>query len=209
MRDRVAHVRVYGLTGNIASGKSTVARLFRAAGAPVIDADLVAREVVHPGTPALAEIAQRFPGVLAHDGTLLRKALAARVFRDAAERAALNAITHPRIAEEVSARLAALAQAGKPFALYEAALIVESGMQQGLDGLIVVTAPVEEQVRRIAVRDQLGEDDARARIAAQLPAAEKVALADFVIENAGSESALQEQVQRVLAKLEAGFRSRQ
>ena len=202
-------VRVYGLTGNIASGKSTVARIFSASGVPVVDADKVAREVALPGKPALEEIAQRFPGVLAPDGSLDRKALAARVFTDAAERAALNQIMHPRIAAEVAARLAALAASGEPFAIYEAALLVENGLHRpglGLDGLIVVTAPVDEQVRRIGVRDGLSEPEARARIAAQLPAAEKVAHADFVVANAGSAEALILEVRPVLRALEAGYR---
>lgn len=202
-------MRVYGLTGNIASGKSTVARIFSASGVPVVDADKVAREVALPGKPALEEIAQRFPGVLAPDGSLDRKALAARVFTDAAERAALNQIMHPRIAAEVAARLAALAASGEPFAIYEAALLVENGLHRpglGLDGLIVVTAPVDEQVRRIGVRDGLSEPEARARIAAQLPAAEKVAHADFVVANAGSAEALILEVRPVLRALEAGYR---
>lgn len=199
-------MRVYGLTGNIASGKSTVARLFRALGAPVVDADLVARQIVLPGTPALADIAQRFPGVLAADGTLSRKLLAARVFQDPAELSALNAITHPRIGEEVAAQLGAFAIAGQPFALYEAALIVENNLHQAEDGLIVVTAPVEEQVRRLAARDQLGPAEARARLDAQLPVARKVALADFVIDNSGAEQELQAQVQRVFEQLQSGFR---
>src|ERR1041384_922332 len=133
-------MRVWGLTGNIGSGKSTVARLLRARGVPVIDADEIAREVVKPGTPAHREIAERFPGVIGADGVLDRKALAARVFADSGERDALNHIVHPRIAEEVSTRMGELAGAGHPVAVYEAALIVENGLQDGLDGLIVVTA---------------------------------------------------------------------
>ena len=163
-------MRVFGLTGNIGTGKSTVARLFAERGAPVIDADQVAREVVEPGTQGLAEVTARFPGVLTPRGELDRKALAARVFADAQERAALNAILHPLIGREVRARLDRLAARGQPFALYEAALIVENGLQHGLDGLIVVTAPVEEQVHRLAARDGMPEAEARARIAAQLPA---------------------------------------
>jgi dephospho-CoA kinase len=198
-------VRVFGLTGNIGTGKSTVARLFAERGVPVIDADQVAREVVEPGTKGLAEVAARFPGVLDARGELDRKALAARVFTDAQERAALNAILHPLIGREVRSRLDRLAARGLPFAIYEAALIVENGLHHALDGLIVVSAPVEEQVRRLAQRDGMGESEARARIAAQLPAHEKVKAADFVIENTGAPELLRAQVARVHDAILAGW----
>jgi dephospho-CoA kinase len=198
-------VRVFGLTGNIGTGKSTVARLFAERGVPVIDADQVAREVVEPGTPGLAEVATRFPGVLTPRGELDRKALAARVFADAQERAALNAILHPLIGREVRARLDRLAARGQHFAIYEAALIVENGLQHGLDGLIVVSAPVEEQVRRLAARDGMPEAEARARIAAQLPAHEKLKAADFVIENTGAPELLRAQVARVHDAIRGGW----
>jgi len=107
-------------------------------------------------------VAARFPGVLTPQGELDRKALAARVFADAQERAALNAILHPLIGREVRGRLDRLAARGQPLALYEAALIVENGLHHGLDGLIVTTAPVEEQVRRLALRDGMAEAEARA-----------------------------------------------
>jgi len=201
-------VRVYGLTGNIGSGKSTAARLFGLRGAPVVDADEVARYVVEPGKPALREIEARFPGVLASDGSLDRKGLGARVFGDTEARRALEGILHPRIGEEVSARLSELSRQGAPFALYEAALIVENGLDDALDGLIVVTAPEAEQVRRVVARDGLDEAGTRARIAAQLPAAVKAAKADFVIDNGGTLEALEAAVDRVLARLEAGYARR-
>ena len=195
-------MRVLGLTGNIGSGKSTVARLLAARGVPVVDADQIAREVVQPGRPAHREIAERFPGVIGSDGALDRKALAALVFNDSREREALNQITHPRIAEEVSARLGALASAGRPLAVYEAALIVENGLHRGLDGLIVVTAPEEAQIARLKARDGMSEAEARARIAAQLPAADKLRHATYVIDNQGSEADLAAQVDRLLEKLQ-------
>lgn len=194
-------VRIWGLTGNIGSGKSTVGRMLKDRGIPVVDADLVAREVVEPGRPALREIAARFPGAVRQDGSLDRRALAAQVFADASERAALNAITHPRIAEEVAGRMAALAAAGEKVAVYEAALIVENGLQQGLDGLIVVTAPPEVQIARLRLRDGMSEDEARARIASQLSAAEKAREATVVIENGGSEADLQAKVGRLIERL--------
>src|SRR5256714_8416427 len=166
---RLSPMRVFGLTGNIGTGKSTVARLFAERGVPVIDADQVAREVVAPGTKGLEEVVARFPGVLTPQGELDRKALAARVFADAQERAALNAILHPLIGREVRARLHRLAAPGQALALYEAALIVENRLHHGLDGLIVVTAPVEEPVRRLALRDRVAGAEAPARPAPPPP----------------------------------------
>ena len=195
-------VRIWGLTGNIGSGKSTVGRMLAARGIPVVDADQVAREVVEPGRPALRDIAARFPGVLLPDGSLDRRALAARVFADPAERAALERITHPRIAEEVAQRMSELAAAGHRVAVYEAALIVEKGLQHGLDGLIVVTAPAEAQVARLRLRDNMSEQEARARIASQLPASEKAKAATVVVENGGSESELAAQVERLAGRLQ-------
>jgi len=196
-------MRVWGLTGNIGAGKSTVARLLAARGIPVIDADQIAREVVQPGRPAHREIAERFPGVVGLDGALDRKALAARVFADAAEREALNHITHPRIAAEVSTRMGALAGAGHPVAVYEAALIVENGLHDGLDGLIVVTAPEDAQLSRLARRDGMSTAEARARISSQLPAADKARHATVVIDNSGSEEQLAARVERLVLRMRA------
>jgi dephospho-CoA kinase len=201
-------MRVFGLTGNIGTGKSTVAGLFSEKGVPVVDADRVARDVVAPGTSGLQEVEARFPGVVAPDGSLDRQALGLRVFADAQERAALNAILHPRIGMEVKKRLERLAAQGKDIAIYEAALIVENALEHGLDGLIVVTAPIAEQLRRLHLRDGLSEKEARARIDAQLPQSEKVAKADFVIENAGAPELLRAQVSRILDKLLAGYARR-
>jgi dephospho-CoA kinase len=197
-------VRVYGLTGNIGSGKSTVARMLEARGVPVVDADRVARDVVEPGQPALREIAERFPGVLQPDGTLDRKALAARVFADSRERVALEHIIHPRIAEEVAARMGSLAGAGHPCAVYEAALIVENKLDDSLDGLIVVTAPEEVALERLRKRDGMSEAEALSRMAAQLPGEDKARHARFVIQNTGSEADLEAQVERIAQALKAG-----
>jgi len=197
-------VRIWGLTGNIGSGKSTVGRMLSARGIPVVDADQVAREVVEPGRPALRDIASRFPEVVRPDGSLDRKALAARVFADPQERQALNAIVHPRIAEEVASRMAELAASGETVAVYEAALIVENGLQGNLDGLIVVTAPAEAQIDRLRRRDGMTEEEARARIAAQLPTAEKARQATVVLENAGSEAELAAMVDGLVERLRSG-----
>jgi dephospho-CoA kinase len=195
-------VRLFGLTGNIGAGKSTVARLLAQRGVPVIDADKLAREVVQPGEPALEEIKARFgPGVFQADGSLDRKALGARVFANAEDRAALNAIVHPRIAQASARRIAALAEAGHKAAVYEAALIVENGLDKGMDGLIVVDVPEELQLTRLRARDGLTEPEARARLAAQLPAARKRERATFLIENHGSETDLEAQVAKLMQVL--------
>ncbi len=173
-----------GLTGGIAAGKSTVSRAFEALGVPIVDADLLAREVVEPGTEGLAEIVRVFGAdVLQADGRLDRKALGARVFADAALRAKLNAITHPRIALAAAQRMQAIAKLQVPYAMYEAALIVENGMHRGMHALVVVSVDELTQLERLKLRDGLTHDEALARVAAQAPLAHKLAAADFVIDN--------------------------
>lgn len=193
--------RVFGLTGGIGTGKSTVAAMFAARGIPVVDADALAREVVAPGTVGNAEIAAVWPQTVAPDGSVDRKRLGAIVFADPAARARLEAITHPLIQEASASRLADLAAEGHPLALYEAALLVESGRWRDFDGLIVVTASPETQVARAVARGGLTRAEAEARIAAQLPAAEKIRLATYVIDNDGSREATEAQVRGVIEKL--------
>jgi dephospho-CoA kinase len=195
--------RLVGLTGGIGTGKSTVASMFAARGVPIIDADLLARDVVAPGQPAHADIAAAWPGVVAADGRIDRKRLAAVVFGDAAARARLEAITHPRIQSLSRERADALAAAGHPFALYEASLLVESGRHRELDGLIVVTASPATQLERAVRRDGTSEAEARARLAAQLPQEAKLRVATHVIDNDGDLAATEAQVDRVLAALSA------
>jgi len=198
-------VRVIGLTGGIASGKSTVAAILRELGAPVVDADQIARRVVEPGTPALAEIAERFgPDVLDPSGRLDRARMAERVFSDPEARAALGAITHPRIAAASGEELARLAEAGHRAAIYEAALLVENRIHERLGGLIVVAVPEDVQLARLMARDRLDEPAARARLAAQLPLADKVAVADWVVDNAGSLAQTRGQVESIWREIERG-----
>ncbi len=199
-------LRVFGLTGGIGSGKSTVARRFAARGLPVIDADLLAREVVEPGTPGLAQVVAAFgEAVLGPDGRLDRKALGARVFGDAEARARLNGILHPLIREGFARKRVALEQAGEPLACYEAPLLVEVGLADSLRPLVVVALSEELQVARVMQRDQASHDHARARVSAQLPLSEKVALADYVIDNHGSERDTVEQADRVLDAIATSF----
>ena len=201
-------VHVIGLTGGIASGKSTVAGMLAERGAAVIDADQLARKVVEPGQPALAELVARFgAAILTADGQLDRKRLGAIAFSDEAARADLNRITHPRIAAASAQAIAAWADAGANVVFYEAALLVENRTYTSLSGLIVVGAPDEVQVSRVMVRDGLTADEARARIAAQLPLAQKTAVATWVIENSGDLDALTREVDRVVADIEAKYGS--
>ena len=194
--------RVFGLTGGIASGKSTVARNLRELGAAVVDADLLARQVVEPGRPAYHEIVEAFGReVLAPDGTLDRKKLGDWVFADEERRRRLNAITHPRIAAAAQEETARHLAAGAPVVFYEAALLVENGLHHHLDGLVVVSAPEDVQRARLRARDGLDEDAARARLAAQLPLQEKLKVATHVIDNAGPPEATRAQVERLYREL--------
>lgn len=184
-----ANFAIVGLTGGIASGKSTVSRMLRELGTPVVDADEIARFVVQPGQAAAAEIRAQFGDeVFGPEGGLDREALGAVVFASADARARLNAITHPRIAAEMMARSEALREAGHPWIVYDAALLVENGAQAWLGGLIVVSLSREVQLERLLIRDGGARDDAAreraaARIDSQLPLADKVAVADWVIDN--------------------------
>lgn len=195
-----------GLTGGIASGKSTVGRLFAALGAVVVDADVVAREIVGPGTEGLAEVVKTFGAdVLAPDGTLDRKKLGGVVFEDEAARKKLEAITHPRILATSMQRMAAAASAGAPLAVYEASLLVENGSYRMFQALVVVAASEATQLRRIVARDGLDEPAARARMAAQYPLQKKIDVADYVIWNDGDEAALEARTREVHAALLARF----
>ena len=197
--------RIIGLTGGIASGKSTVSAMLRELGAHVIDADQVARDVVAPGTPALAEIQARFgPAVLHEDGALDRKKLGAIVFADPDARRALERITHPRIAAATQQEIARLASAGVDPVIYDAALIVENRLYTWMQGLIVVSVPPEVQVARLMIRDDIDEAAAQARIAAQLPLAEKVAVATHVIDNSGTRADTEAQVRALWERLQTG-----
>jgi len=180
-------VHLFGLTGGIASGKSTVAARFRRRGVPVVDADELAREVVAPGTDGLRAVVEAFgPGVLGPEGALDRPALARIVFADDTARRTLNAITHPLITRLSMERGAELASQGEALACYEAALIVENGVADAFRPLVVVSCPEDVQIARILGRDKASLEDARARMRAQKPLAEKVAVADFVVDTSST-----------------------
>lgn len=186
---------IIGLTGGIASGKSTVARAFAALGAPWVDADDVAREVVEPGEPALAEIAERFGArVLNGDGTLERRALREIVFADENERRWLESVTHPRIRERLIEYLAHFHASGAPYGLLVSPLLFESGQSEMVDRTLVIDVPEALQIERTAARDEVDAAQARAIVAAQMPRHERLARADDVLDNGGSEEAMRHRV---------------
>jgi dephospho-CoA kinase len=199
-------IRVFGLTGGLASGKSTVAARFLARGVPVIDADQLAREVVAPGSPGLAAVVEAFGiEVLRPDGSLDRAKVADRVFHSAEDRRRLNAIVHPRIGALTLAYTQKLAGRGEPVACYEAALLVENGIADAFRPLVVVAVPEKAQVARAVARDRCTEEQARARIAAQRPLADKVAVADYVIVNDGSREDTERKADAVLEAIRASL----
>lgn len=190
------------LTGGIASGKSTVADRFASAGALIVDSDLLAREVVAPGTPGLAEIVARFgPGVVDASGALDREALGAVIFGDEGARADLNAIIHPRVRAR---RAEMIAAARVPVVISVIPLLVETGAQHGFDKIIVVDIPVDEQRRRLMARNGLTAEQAQARIDAQATREQRLAIADWVIDNSGTLDQLNAQVDRVWDELVTG-----
>ena len=197
-------MRIIGLTGGIGSGKSTVGEMLRELGAAVVDADAGARAVVEPGQPALDEIREAFGAkMLRPDGGLDRDRMAALVFADDDARARLNAITHPRVRAWMAERVRAAADAGAEVVVLDVPLMYESGLQAGVESVIVVWAPPETQVAR-AVERGMGEEDARARVAAQIPIDEKRERADHVIENSGAIDDTRRQVERLWARLAGG-----
>ena len=188
-------MRLIGLTGGIGTGKSTVAAMLVARGAALVDADLLAREVVEPGTPGLAEIVAEFgPGVLLPDGALDRAALGAVVFADEEKRLRLNAITHPRVRELMVKRVAAALASGAALVVVDIPLLFEGGSQGGFEGVMLVWAPASEQVERLVSRNEFPDDEARRRVASQMPIDDKRALATWVIDNSGSLAQTEAQV---------------
>lgn len=198
-----------GLTGGIGSGKSTVAERLEQLGVPVINADVIAREIVAPGEPALTEIADRFgPEVLHEDGTLDRAALAGVVFADPEARRALDRITHPRIAARVAERIAELAAEDDPpsVVVVDHPLLVETGQAARFDEVVVVEAPEDLRVARLVEGRGMDEHDVRARIRVQADDAARRQVATKVIDNSGGLDDLDTQTDRLHAALMAASR---
>jgi len=193
-----------GLTGGIATGKSTVSAMFAHLGARVIDADLLAREVVAPGQPAHAAIVKEFgPEVLQADGYLDRKRLGAIVFADAERRKRLEAITHPAIRQRQARILSVFEEeAFEGVVIWDVALLFETGGDAAMDRIVVAYADEATELERLMARDGIGEAAARARIQSQMPVAEKAKRAHYVIDNSGTRAATQAQVRQVFQALE-------
>jgi dephospho-CoA kinase len=186
------------LTGGIASGKSTVADLFAALGVPVIDTDVIAREVVEPGRPALAAVVDAFgDDVLGPDGRLDRRRMRERIFGDAAARRRLEGILHPAIRAEMARQSLA---AGGPYQVLVIPLLTEGGRRDHVDRVLLVDVPEELQVQRLMMRDGVTHEQALASLNAQATRAERLALADDVVRNTGRASELRAEVAALDAK---------
>lgn len=191
-----------GLTGNVASGKSTVARSWAEAGIPVMDSDLLARRAVEPGSPGLREVVEAFgPGVLHPDGTLDRKALGSVVFGDPVARARLEGILHPRIATLRDAWLEEQALAGAPLVVLEIPLLFEAGLEGTVDEIVLVDAPAPHRLARLEEHRGLDRDAARQLMESQMDPASKRPRAHHVLENDGSKGRLQEKAMDLLPRL--------
>jgi dephospho-CoA kinase len=194
-------VRRVGLTGGIGAGKSTVARLFAERGAVVVDSDLLAREVVAPGTDGLAEIVAAFgDAILQPDGSLDRPALGAIVFSDPDALKVLEGITHPRIQAESARLIDAAEAAGAPVLIHDIPLLVESGATENFEDIVVVEAPDEVRLARLEQRG-LPRDQALERMKSQATNEQRRAAATYVIDNGGSLDDLRRQIDRVWAAL--------
>jgi dephospho-CoA kinase len=199
-----------GLTGGIATGKSTVSEMLRGLGAEIIDADRLAREVVEPGQPAFKQIVAEFgAGIVGADGALDRKKLGAIVFADPERRKRLEALTHPAIRARFQARLDELvAQGFEGLVFFDAPVMIESGNYKHMDRMVVVVTDEATQMARLRARDGTDDAEGRRKIASQMPLAEKAKLADHVIDNSGDREATAAQVRRVVAALTADLRTR-
>ena len=199
-----------GLTGGIATGKSTVTEVFRGLGCVIIDADVLAREVVEPGEPAYDDIVAAFGReILRSDGTIDRKKLGAIVFAAPDRRQRLEALTHPRIRERLARALEALA--ARDFAgivVFDAPVMIESGNHTAMDRLVVVVTDEATQARRLTARDALSAAEAERRIRSQMPVAEKAKLADYVIDNSADRETTIAAARRVHAALLADLKAR-
>lgn len=197
-------IRKIALTGGIATGKTYVANRLRTAGVPIVDADVLAREVVALGTPALAAIRQRFgPDVIRRDGTMDRIRVGQIIFKDKRARQDLEAIIHPAVQNAIDKYFAALPKK-TPFAVADIPLLFETGREGQFSDVIVVACPRAMQLARVMERNQLSKEDAERRLAAQWPIEKKVEKATFVIRTDGTFDETNEQVDKLIALFTAG-----
>ncbi|MGN6733702.1 MAG: dephospho-CoA kinase [Candidatus Binatia bacterium] len=197
-------MKLVGLTGGIASGKSTVAKILQSLGAAIVNADDLAREVVEPGREAWQEIVASFgAGVLQSDQNLDRQKLRTLIFNQPEARKRLESIIHPRVRALAEERIRQYAAAGYPVVIYEVPLLFEGNLQEWLRPVILVACDVETQTVRLQKRDHLTAADAQKHIAAQMSLNDKRRLADYVIENNGSLEDLERQTRQILEQLKA------
>jgi len=190
---------IIGLTGSIASGKSTVAKMMTALGLPIVDADIVARDVVEPGTETLALIAKNFGNdILLEDGTLNRSKLGDIIFHEPAKRKILNDIMHPAIRQEMLRQRDAYLEAGQKHVVMDIPLLFESKLQHFVERILVVSVSEEVQLRRLMERNQLSKEDALARMHSQLPMSVKEKSAHAVIYNNENLQQTEEQLIKIL-----------
>ncbi len=195
---------VVGLTGGIASGKSTVSRMFRDAGIPVICADELADEVVKPGSAALDKIRQTFGDeFIDSEGNLNRAAMARLVFKDKSKRQDLESIIHPRVAEEQRKLIRQFAVQGHNIVVVDVPLLYENGLEDSFDMILVAYVPPEVQIQRLIARDRVTDKEARSRLDAQLPIDKKKKLAGRIIDNTGPVEHTREQVLGIIRELRA------
>ena len=193
---------VYGLTGGIGAGKSTVANMFQESGIPVVLADDVGREVASKGSDGLAEIVRSFgPDVLDSNGELDRRRLGTLIFNDPDRRRELEAILHPRVRDQSRELFSQLEQAGNQIVVYESALLYETQRHTEMRGVILVTASEEQRIARVRSRDGSEEEAVRQRIKAQMDDEEKRGLPDYIIENNGDLQVLRREVDSLIEQL--------
>jgi len=194
---------VIGLTGGVASGKTTVSEVLREEGATLIDADQIARELVQPQTPAWQEVVRAFGNeILDRDGSIHRQKLASLIFSNPRQRSLLNRILHPRIKEEIGRRLRGIQQKDpEAIVVIDAPLLIETGGHREMDKVIVVVCTETQQIERLKRRNQLSEEQARAMLSSQMSLEEKAALADYVICNEGSPEETRQKARNVFEEL--------
>jgi len=194
---------VIGLTGGVATGKSTVSSLLKAKKIPIVDADILARQVVEPGTPALAKIIDYFgPSVLLLDGFLDRKQLGSIIFSDETKRKKLNSIVHPAVSYAILWSVLLHWIKGEKMCIVDVPLLIEGGLWKLMGKVVVVYCPPDVQLQRLMKRDNSSHENASSRINSQLPITEKVEYADHIIDNSGSHQDLERQVNSFLVKAE-------
>ena len=193
---------VVGLTGGMASGKSVASKTLRDLGLPIIDADLIAREMVKPNEAGYRDIVDHFgKGILNPDQTINRRRLAKIIFSDPEERERLNFLLHPRIVKEIKRRIENFKEKGEEMVIVDAALLIAAGQLPLVDKLIVVIVSERLQIKRLAQRDHLTEKEARKRIATQMSLSEKMKLADYVVNNSGPVRKTAKRVKEVYNRL--------